>query len=918
MVHMEPVGAFHLHAALLDGLDLCRIRGLDLALGTWRMRIFPIILTCLCLLLFAVSGATAAPPNLNITQNTIIASDAEYNIISGSGSDLEISGAQVSAQDVVCASVRLLGLNARLTAANNIRLGRMLLENSTLTAGNVLQSTATGIVVMENSRMIADVISLGWDYILNDGSLSPEGVLAPSGAQHQPSNSVLTARQKIIFYGGLDAVGGNTVVTVTEGDILAGMADGLRQRPGATLTLAAPNGNIKAREIVAANLTASGISAANVTMQGGGSFTLKGGMATNSISGALTLQNTASSIAALAVGGPMSVSGGTLQAGQLNTSGGLTVNDHAQAVVDSLALANGSLLAVNSRVAVNAFRNSTGASAVVGNNAVLGLGTSDSGWILRQFNNVNASYLAPVTAALAVAAPQSFAALPGLVVDGSLVGAPSAVASGSALFASDSLVVVSAAAAAENGVGALSGGNFTVQSGAKLYIPDAVNGGTYKVLNGTGTYADESSWNGDNLASGTPMLDLVRLAEFGMIGTRMVPSASAFPGLHPAVTAAQDAAFAAGLIGPQHVNSDVAGIRFLSRAISRDYIANDAHETAITIESAARMAALGATPQMTLAAHQAGADALGQRTGTEPGCGLQGVNEDGAPIDVALKRQGWALWLMPLFQSVSGFGLSTGHRDIDFSGNLGGLALGLDYTFASAARLGLSLNLGGGYARGSGELAATANHMNFWGFAIYGGWQKGNFALSADLDYVSAFHSLKQTLPKGMEMRPLKGEISSWILGAGLRAAYKIATPWLDVMPHAGLRYCRLHSGDYELKSNGAVLDGESMRQNIWTFPIGIAFSRELELRQGWLWRPTLDMAVIPAAGDLASKGVVRFTGTDADLDLSSQIMDDVVWRGALGVEFSGGDVALGLRYSFQGGMKTTSQGVTASFSYQF
>ena len=184
--------------------------------------------------------------------------------------------------------------------------------------------------------------------------------------------------------------------------------------------------------------------------------------------------------------------------------------------------------------------------------------------------------------------------------------------------------------------------------------------------------------------------------------------------------------------------------------------------------------------------------------------------------------------------------------------------------------------------------------------------------------YTSAYNSLRQELPAGMEMRPLQSEISSWALSGGLRAEYRIRTPWLEVVPHAGARYLYLHTGDYDAKSTGTVLEGDAMRQNIWTFPAGIAFSRELELNRGWRCRPMLDLSVIPAAGDLKAKGDVHFTGTQGTGEVTNQIMDHVTWRGALGVEFSGGDFSFGLNYSFQAGLKTTAQGVTASFSYEF
>lgn len=867
-----------------------------------------------------------AAPDLDLQGgNTRITSDADYNTISGTG-DLTVRGAAVHANEINGAGIHFLGEDAVVSVANRFNISSFYIANSTLHANGIFQSTSTGDMVMTNSHIVADLVSLGYDYIYDNNQVPPPEfpdppLPGPDPPDSQHSDSTITARRDVIFYGGLTAVSGESVITSLEGSIMANRAPGLSANDGAVLSLYAPNGKISAPTVTATNVVAKNIFANKVTVKNG-SFLLSGTTAVgrdNVINETLTLINTAADIAALNVGGKTTISGGSLRAGALDLSGGVTVNGGARAGIDSLKLDTATLLAVNSRVAVANFRDSANGSAVVGANAALGLGTSDPDWILRQFDAADGSTLGPVTAALAVATPQSLGALPGIVVNGSLSAPPPAVDTKTVVFAPGSLLVVSAKAAEENGPGALSGGTFDVQSGAKLYIPDAVNGGTYKVLDDpASSYPDDTAWNGANLASGTPMLDLVRLEKFGMIGTRMVSAESVFTKLHPLLVDMLDKTYADGVIGPPHVDSAVPGIRFLSRAISREYIANNGRLAAVTIESAARMAALGAVPQMTMAANQAGSNAMGRRSGAEPEGGVSAVGEDGAPVEEALHRHGWALWITPIFQSTNGFGMTAGNWDMDFSGNLGGIALGCDYTFASALRLGASLNMGGGYARGSGELAGTTNSMGFWGLGAYAGWQAGKLGLSADVAYTSAYNSLKQGLPQGMEMRPLKSDVTSRALSAGLRAEYRIPTPWLEVAPHAGVRYLYLQTDGYDVKSGGTVLEGDPMRQNIWTFPVGVSLSRDVELSGGWHCRPVLDLSVIPAAGDMDAKGNVRFTGTGIDSDLETQIMDHVTWRGALGVEFSGGDLALGLNYSFQGGMKTTAHGVTASFSYQF
>lgn len=875
--------------------------------GTWFRAAALLAVLAFCFLA-PVAVAVAADLNVNGTM-TLAGGQRTYQNVTGSGL-LVLDGCELTADKVDAYALDLdMDNHSKIKSDSELVVRHMELNDSTLEAAGRISGTVTAPrqLFLENST----ILSTGGNISLGEGY---------SGFHIHNNSKIIAEQGEVLLYGGLRVLQGTSFVTAGTnifGSILEALGN-------AELHVKA-NGKVTSNSLIATTLEAQSLQGINVTVReefnvgtvditrGQGSLVLTGAKDKNTVT-ALNLANARAEINGLTVEGQATISGGSFSGQDVVLKQGATFSGGARAAMETLELTE-TLLAVNSRVAVNNL-NGNG-NIVVGTNAAVGLGTADVDWIERQFSTADGSSLAPVMAALAVAQSQNISGL-GILVDGNATTA-SPPTPGEARFAADSLLVVSAAAADRDGDGALHSGTFEVDSGAKLYIPDAVDGGAYRVLDGTITYMGDA-WTGDNLLAGTPLLALERRmgAEIGWFYARRVSAGKTFTRLHPYLVDMLDEAYAEGLIGYSQRNSDIPGIRFLSRAISREYIANDGRLAASTIESAARMAALGAVPQMTMAANQAGSNAMGRRTGAEPGGGVRAVGEDGAPVEEALNRHGWALWIMPIFQSTNGFGMTAGNWDMDFSGNLGGIALGCDYTFASALRLGVSLNLGGGYARGSGELAGTTNSMGFWGLGAYAGWRTGNLGLSADVAYTSTYNSLKQGLPEGMEMRPLKSDVTSRALSTGLRAEYRIPAPWLDVTPHAGVRYLYLHTDGYDVKSNGTVLEGDPMRQNIWTFPVGVSLSREFGLPHGWRCRPVLDLSVIPAAGDMDAKGDVRFTGTGIDSDLETQIMDHVTWRGAFGMEFTGGDLALGLAYSFQGGMKTTAHGVTASFSYQF
>ena len=371
------------------------------------------------------------------------------------------------------------------------------------------------------------------------------------------------------------------------------------------------------------------------------------------------------------------------------------------------------------------------------------------------------------------------------------------------------------------------------------------------------------------------------------------------------------------------VNAEARGVRFLSRAARADYIA-DARQAAVTIESAARMALVGAVPQMTMAAGNAAGNAVTQRTGlAQPGgnaiqsMGTDGSMQTGASAGDAAKT-GFAMWIMPLYQSSNGFGMKAGNFDMDFSGGLGGVAIGADYTFDNAIRAGITFNIGGGYATGSGDLNETTNNMNFWGIGVYAGWAQNNFGVTADVNYTSTYNKLEQDLPASMQMGKLKSDVTAYAISAGLRGEYKIETSALDIIPHVGVRYMSLNTDEYDVKSGGTLLKGDAINQSIWTFPIGVAFSKQIETGNGWHFKPSLDLAVIPAAGDIDARSDVRFTGTGTKAELDTQTMDYVSYMGQAGLEFGNDTTSLGVNYNIQLGAKSTAHGVFGTFRYEF
>ena len=362
------------------------------------------------------------------------------------------------------------------------------------------------------------------------------------------------------------------------------------------------------------------------------------------------------------------------------------------------------------------------------------------------------------------------------------------------------------------------------------------------------------------------------------------------------------------------------GVRFLSRATDNRFLGMDKNAAAESIESAARIAFAGAAPQMTRMASDAGTNAVVNRLGfANPADGAQAMDAEGKIVD--RNTTGFALWIAPLWQSQHGWGLDAGNMDYGFNGNLGGVSLGADYTFENAIRAGITFNIGGGYAESSGgDLSSTENRMNFWGLGAYSGWNYENFGVMADVSYTSTWNQLKQDLDSRLGMgNKLEADVQASAISAGLRAEYLLQTSAMDIIPHIGVRYMSLNTWGYDVDTHGGtVLEGDSLHQDIWTFPIGVTFSKDFALDSGWNFKPSLDFTVIPAAGDIKAKHDVHFTGLPGTYEVETQMMDYLTWQGGVGLELANDNMSIGVNYTLQAGQHTTGHGVFGSFRYEF
>ncbi len=714
---------------------------------------------------------------------------------------------------------------------------------------------------------------------------------------------------------GATTVSGNAVLTLTgqaSGNVLADNGVTLN---GGILTMGNPVGGSTGGTLQGGIDASGGTNTINVV---NGTHTVDGGITGNATT-------------TVAVGG--SANSGTLIATDISMNGGQINFDPPFAAAGDTSNASMGGLTFTS--------NAVDALMTVGQNSMVSLGSTNAEWLRTEVQRFQSDgkglWGQDITAALALRTPQTLNATGGINVDGTWVTGGSAATANTAHFADKSLLVVDAA-----GVGsgvALSGeaggtSTLTVDSGAKLHIVGGQDGKTVNVTSGFGASTkDAASWTGSNLTTSTALLS----ATGGTFDTangeysvtlKANAAASSFPLLSSSMGALVDRMVVQAGVNP---NSSNVGVRFISRAVSDNYIGTtDRSHAAATIEGAAQMAAVGAVQGSTLSAATAASGAVTTRTSMalprldmSQAVAVRQDSDGSLSLDSGLSagdglKNGLGVWIMPLYQSNNVWGMKAENFKSGYNSNLGGIALGADYTFNDMFRLGAAFNIGAGYAKSSGDFNSTHNNFNFWGVSLYGGWVYDNFGLSADVGYTGNYSKVEQDMPASMQMRDLKADVTSHAWNTGLKAEYKFNAGALDIIPHVGVRYLGLVTDGYDVKSGGTVFEVDGNTQSIWTFPVGVTFAKAIETESGWQFKPQLDLGVIPAAGDVKAKSKARVPGVDSQAEMKMQVVDYATFDGGLGFELGKGDFTLGLNYNLQASEHRTGHGVFGTLRYEF
>lgn len=272
--------------------------------------------------------------------------------------------------------------------------------------------------------------------------------------------------------------------------------------------------------------------------------------------------------------------------------------------------------------------------------------------------------------------------------------------------------------------------------------------------------------------------------------------------------------------------------------------------------------------------------------------GVQTAAIEGATlaIDAASKR---AALTRDFHDGWLGFAEGTGiYNKMGGSGDMnevktemGGVAVGGDYSTGDWTFGGL-LNVGSGKVRGQGDNAGVKNEVDYYGVQAYVGKRFGDFNVVGQLGWTRTKNDLTDNSIGYSKVDDLDADVYT----VGVRGEMAIAVSEASrLVPYIGINYLRVSTDGYTT-SQGVKVD--DVDQNLFTVPVGVAFTGTMTTSTGWNWTPSADLAYIGAFGDRDVDADVR--AGDAAGSVSMDVWTESTIRARIGLEASKGGFGVG------------------------
>lgn len=286
--------------------------------------------------------------------------------------------------------------------------------------------------------------------------------------------------------------------------------------------------------------------------------------------------------------------------------------------------------------------------------------------------------------------------------------------------------------------------------------------------------------------------------------------------------------------------------------------------------------------------------------------GTYGFAQDFSGMIANHKGEGSGIWANYLRQDKKVDGFQVAGRKAKYDVKYNGFLIGSDLISDENSRTGIAF----AYADGSHtekDGVIGKNDTKYYGGDVYHHFTAGGIQYKADIGFIKSDNDLEQT----QLGTTIKGSVDGNAFFAGIRAEKEIAFGASSLTPYAGLRYYRIHTGDF---TDSLGMKHETENANLWNLPVGVEFRHEVK-NGNWSLTPVAEIGYNFAMGAKDTKETVSL-GNAADT--FSFDIGESAFLARLGVEAENSTWTLGGGYRYQKGSDTQSNQWYIQAGYRF
>ena len=213
--------------------------------------------------------------------------------------------------------------------------------------------------------------------------------------------------------------------------------------------------------------------------------------------------------------------------------------------------------------------------------------------------------------------------------------------------------------------------------------------------------------------------------------------------------------------------------------------------------------------------------------------GTYGFAQDFSGMIANHKGEGSGIWANYLRQDKKVDGFPVAGRKAKYDVKYNGFLIGSDLISDENSRTGIAF----AYADGSHtekDGVTGKNDTKYYGGDVYHHFTAGGIQYKADIGFIKSDNDLEQT----QLGTTIKGSVDGNAFFAGIRAEKEIELGASSLTPYAGLRYYRIHTGDF---TDSLGMKHETENANLWNLPVGVEFRHEVK-NGSWSLTPVAEI----------------------------------------------------------------------------